>query len=126
MMTLIGRAARELSRTVVVVLHDINMASACSDRIVAIKDGRILRRRPPLLVIAGAGSGKTSGLCWDIMLLDLCYITCVITENSTGERLLHSCGDMVAEQSDRPVSIPRQCGFLQGSMLGARRRRSKG
>lgn len=50
-MTLIGKAARELGKTVVVVLHDINMASACCDRIVAMKDGCILRHGPPETVM---------------------------------------------------------------------------
>ena len=42
-MDLIRNAARDLGKTVIVVLHDINMAAAHCDRILAMKDGRIVR-----------------------------------------------------------------------------------
>ena len=42
MMRLIRRAADELGKIVVVVLHDINFASAYADRIVAMREGRIV------------------------------------------------------------------------------------
>ena len=42
MMKLIRRMADELGKRVVVVLHDINFASTYSDRIVAMRDGRII------------------------------------------------------------------------------------
>lgn len=45
-MRLIGAAARELGKTVLVVLHDINMAATC-DRIVVMKEGRVIRHGPP-------------------------------------------------------------------------------
>lgn len=41
-MGLLRRAADDLGRTVVLVLHDINVASAYCDRIVAMRDGRIV------------------------------------------------------------------------------------
>ncbi len=41
MMTQLRRAADELGRTVVIVLHDINFAAAYSDYIVAMDDGKI-------------------------------------------------------------------------------------
>ncbi|MDZ8202033.1 ATP-binding cassette domain-containing protein [Microbacterium sp. SSW1-59] len=41
MMQLLRRAADELGRTIVIVLHDINFAAAYSDRIIAMEDGRI-------------------------------------------------------------------------------------
>lgn len=40
-MRLLRRAADELGKTVVVVIHDINFASCHADRIVAMKDGRL-------------------------------------------------------------------------------------
>lgn len=45
-MRLIRSAARDLGKTVVVVLHDINMAAAHCDRILAMKDGRVIRHGP--------------------------------------------------------------------------------
>ena len=42
MMQHLRRAADELGRTIVIVIHDINMAAAYSDEIMALKDGRIL------------------------------------------------------------------------------------
>ncbi|TWG92362.1 iron complex transport system ATP-binding protein [Mesorhizobium sp. J18] len=41
-MRLVRRAADEFRKTVIVVLHDINMASAYSDHIIAMKNGRIV------------------------------------------------------------------------------------
>ncbi|KOF53885.1 MULTISPECIES: ABC transporter ATP-binding protein [unclassified Achromobacter] len=47
MMRTLRRAADELGKTVVVVLHDINFASAYADRIVALRDGRIACQGTP-------------------------------------------------------------------------------
>jgi iron complex transport system ATP-binding protein len=41
MMQLLQRAARELGKTVILVLHDINFASCYADRIVAMNDGKL-------------------------------------------------------------------------------------
>lgn len=54
MMALLRRAADELGRTVVVVLHDINFASWYSDTIVAMKQGRIHSEGPPEEIIRDA------------------------------------------------------------------------
>lgn len=42
MMSLLRRAADELQRTIVLVVHDINFASAFADRIIALRDGRVV------------------------------------------------------------------------------------
>lgn len=47
MMTLLRRAADELGRTVVLVVHDINFAAAFADRIIALRDGRIVADGSP-------------------------------------------------------------------------------
>jgi len=47
MMRLLRRTVDELGKTVVLVLHDINFASVHSDRIVAMRDGRVVREGPP-------------------------------------------------------------------------------
>ena len=47
MMRRLRAAAHELERTVVVVMHDINMAAAWSDRIVAMREGRVVLQGPP-------------------------------------------------------------------------------
>lgn len=46
MMKLVRRAANELGKTVVLVLHDINFASWYSDYIVAMKDGKVASQGP--------------------------------------------------------------------------------
>ena len=51
MMRLLRRAARELGKTVILVLHDINFASCYADRIVAMKDGKLAYHGTPLEVI---------------------------------------------------------------------------
>ncbi|WP_159944188.1 MULTISPECIES: ABC transporter ATP-binding protein [unclassified Nocardiopsis] len=47
MMRQIRSAADTLGRTVVIVIHDINFASAYSDRIVAMRDGRVAHTGTP-------------------------------------------------------------------------------
>ncbi|WP_278237038.1 ATP-binding cassette domain-containing protein [Isoptericola sp. AK164] len=47
MMRLARRAADDLGKTVVTVLHDINFAAAWSDRVVAMKDGRVAAHGTP-------------------------------------------------------------------------------
>ena len=47
MMQMLRRAASELGRTVIVVLHDINFAGHYSDRICAVKDGRVVEFGTP-------------------------------------------------------------------------------
>ena len=51
MMKLLERAAIEMDKTVMVVLHDINFASMYSDHIIAMRDGRLLRHGPPEQII---------------------------------------------------------------------------
>jgi iron complex transport system ATP-binding protein len=47
MMTMLRRAADDLGKTIVLVLHDINFASSFSDHIVAMRDGRVLHQGTP-------------------------------------------------------------------------------
>ena len=47
MMRRLRAAAHELCRTVVVVMHDINMAAAWADRIVALRDGAVVVQGTP-------------------------------------------------------------------------------
>ena len=47
MMGRLRRAADELGKTVVIVLHDINFAAAYADRIIALTDGRVVRHDTP-------------------------------------------------------------------------------
>ncbi|MFF5996215.1 ATP-binding cassette domain-containing protein [Lysinibacillus sp. KU-BSD001] len=45
-MKILRKLVDELGKTVVIVLHDINFASVYSDRIVALKDGRVVKDGP--------------------------------------------------------------------------------
>lgn len=47
-MTQLRRAADELGKTVVVVVHDVNFASAYADHVVAMRDGLVVQSGPPL------------------------------------------------------------------------------
>ncbi|WP_432511005.1 iron ABC transporter ATP-binding protein [Kineococcus sp. SYSU DK001] len=51
MMQHLRRAADELGRTVVVVLHDINFAGHYADRICAVKAGRVVEFGPPAQIL---------------------------------------------------------------------------
>lgn len=47
MMRQLRRAAQDLRKAIVLVLHDLNFASCYSDRIVAMRDGRVMLQGPP-------------------------------------------------------------------------------
>jgi iron complex transport system ATP-binding protein len=51
MMGLLRRAADELGRTVVVVLHDVNFAACYSDHVVAMRDGAVVHQGPPAAIM---------------------------------------------------------------------------
>lgn len=53
-MRLIRRMANELEKTIVVVIHDINFAAYHADRIVAMKDGRIVADGSPYEIVTPA------------------------------------------------------------------------
>ena len=42
-MQTLRRLCRELNKTIVIVLHDINFASCYSDNIIALKDGELVK-----------------------------------------------------------------------------------
>jgi iron complex transport system ATP-binding protein len=50
-MKLIRRTCTELGKTAIVVLHDVNFAARYSDRIIAMKAGRVIHDGPPEMVI---------------------------------------------------------------------------
>ena len=52
-MALIRRAAGELGKTIAVVMHDINIAAACCDRIVVMKEGRVTAHGTPAEIMSG-------------------------------------------------------------------------
>jgi iron complex transport system ATP-binding protein len=53
MMRHLKRAATELGRTIVVVLHDINFAGQYADHICAVKDGRVVEFGTPEAIMTG-------------------------------------------------------------------------
>ncbi|MGB7448793.1 MAG: ATP-binding cassette domain-containing protein [Ornithinimicrobium sp.] len=53
-MALLRRAADDLGRTVVLVLHDLNMASAHSDHVVAMREGEVVAQGPPSQIMDSA------------------------------------------------------------------------
>ncbi len=63
LMTLVRQMAQNDGKTVVIVLHDINYAAAFADRVVAMRDGKIVANGPPVEVI-------TTGLLRDVFRTD--------------------------------------------------------
>ncbi|MFL5194708.1 MAG: ABC transporter ATP-binding protein, partial [Microvirga sp.] len=53
MMKLLRRAADELGKTIVLVLHDINFASCYSDYLVAMRDGAVVHHGTPAEIMTG-------------------------------------------------------------------------
>ena len=53
MMKQLGRAAKELERTIVIVLHNINFAGHYADRICAVKEGKVVEFGTPEEIFTG-------------------------------------------------------------------------
>ena len=70
MMKLLRRATRELGKTVVVVLHDVNFASWHSDHIIAMRAGSILRQGPPEEIVTTEALREIYGMDIDVREID--------------------------------------------------------
>jgi iron complex transport system ATP-binding protein len=51
MMKIVKKLVTDLGKTIVVVLHDINFASAYADHIIAMKDGKIHKEGSPAEIV---------------------------------------------------------------------------
>lgn len=58
MMSILRKLVKELEKTVIIVMHDINFAAAYADDIVAMKDGRIIREGSAEKIIDRAVLGE--------------------------------------------------------------------
>ncbi|MCG7427183.1 ATP-binding cassette domain-containing protein [Helcobacillus sp. ACRRO] len=67
MMSVLQRAAKELGKTVVVVIHDINFASAYSDRIIAMREGRVIEQGTPAEIVTPPVMQEVYGLTVDVV-----------------------------------------------------------
>lgn len=70
MMRLLRRAADELGKTIVLVLHDINFAARWSDHVVAMRDGRVVHQGTPRQIIEPAVLRDVYGTEIAVHLLD--------------------------------------------------------
>lgn len=70
MMRLLRRAAEDLGKTVVVVLHDINFASCHSDRIIAMKGGRVAEQGSPEEIVRAEVLEAIYGTSFAIHMID--------------------------------------------------------
>lgn len=62
LMKLFRRTADDMGKTFVIVLHDINFASCYSDRIIAMRAGRVVRHGPPAEIITPPVIAEVYGL----------------------------------------------------------------
>lgn len=73
-MKILRRLVDELGKTVVIVLHDINFASVYSDRIVALKNGRVVKDGPTEEIIQSDALKEIYDMDIPIQQLDNCRI----------------------------------------------------
>ncbi|GGF54560.1 ABC transporter permease [Azorhizobium oxalatiphilum] len=66
LMKLLRRAATELGKTVVLVLHDVNFASSYSDRIIAMRSGRVVLAGTPDEVMTPDNLSDVFGCRFDV------------------------------------------------------------
>jgi len=70
MMKLFRRTADEFRKTIILVLHDINFASCYSDRIIAMRNGRVAHEGPPDEIITTDVIREVYGIEADIHTID--------------------------------------------------------
>jgi iron complex transport system ATP-binding protein len=70
MMRLVRDAADGLGKTVVAVLHDVNFASCWSDRVVAMRDGRVVAQGTPEQVVRREVLSDVYGTDVDVRVVD--------------------------------------------------------
>jgi iron complex transport system ATP-binding protein len=73
-MKILRRLVDELGKTVVIVLHDINFASVYSDRIVAMKDGKVVKDGPTEEIIQSDALKEIYDMDIPIQQMDGCRI----------------------------------------------------
>jgi iron complex transport system ATP-binding protein len=73
-MKILRRLVDELGKTVIIVLHDINFASVYSDRIVALKNGRVVKDGPTEEIIQSAALKEIYDMDIPIQQMDNCRI----------------------------------------------------
>lgn len=69
-MQTLRRLTKELGKTVVIVIHDINFASCYSDEIIALKDGKIVKQGPTCDVIDKCVLKEVYDMDIDIQTID--------------------------------------------------------
>lgn len=70
-MSLVRKLNREEGRTIVMVLHDINQAASVSDRIIAMRDGRIIGDGSPDEVLTSTVLSELYGVACDVYPLPM-------------------------------------------------------
>jgi iron complex transport system ATP-binding protein len=73
-MKILRRLVDELGKTVVIVLHDINFASVYSDRIVAMKDGKVVKDGPTEEIIQSSALKEIYDMDIPIQQMNGCRI----------------------------------------------------
>ncbi|WP_422122144.1 ABC transporter ATP-binding protein [Planococcus sp. X10-3] len=73
-MKILRRLVDELGKTVIIVLHDINFASVYSDRIVALKNGRVVKDGPTEEIIQSAALKEIYDMDIPIQQMNNCRI----------------------------------------------------
>ncbi|QUG43259.1 ATP-binding cassette domain-containing protein [Psychrobacillus sp. INOP01] len=73
-MKILRKLVDDLGKTVVIVLHDINFASVYSDRIVALKDGRLVKDGPTAEIINSDSLREVYDMHIPVQVQDGCRI----------------------------------------------------
>lgn len=81
-MKILRKLVDELGKTVIVVLHDINFASVYSDRIVALKDGRLVKDGPTHEIITSESLNDVYDMHIPVQEQDGCRICVYFNSHS--------------------------------------------
>ncbi len=84
-MKILRRLVDDLGKTVVIVLHDINFASVYSDRIVALKEGRVVKDGPTDEIINSDALKEIYDMDIPIKQMAIVAYVCTSTLNKKSE-----------------------------------------
>lgn len=80
-MKILRKLVDELGKTVIIVLHDINFASVYSDRIVALKDGKLIKDGPTAEIINSEALKEVYDMHIPVQVQDGCRICVYFNSN---------------------------------------------
>ena len=106
-MKILRRLVDEMGKTVLIVLHDINFASVYSDRIVALKDGKLVKVGPTHEVIKTESLREIYDMHIPVQVQDGCRICVYFNSHAYRGKIPHRSSQKIVLTNDLFCTIMR-------------------